>query len=136
MTAAELAWVTAITNLHKKIDKPFMAGSLTMTRAKMTELGNSLRACSRELRRIGSPGSRLQPVYAVVQQACRNYDKGARCFARAVSVSDASGGTIAGTPEARTQQRSLDCGMAAQGNGSNTLGEAEATAAEITAQFP
>ncbi len=136
MTAAELAWVTAITNLHKKIDKPFMVGSMTMTRAKMIELGNSLRACSRELRRIGSPGSRLQPVYAIVQQACRSYDKGARCLAKAASVSEAGGGTIVGTSEARTQRRSMDCGFAAQGNGSNTFGEAEAKASEITAQFP
>jgi hypothetical protein len=135
MTAAELAWVKAVTNLHKKIDKPFMVGSINMTRAKMSGLGNTLRACSRELRKIGSPSDRLQPVYVLVQKACRTYDKGARCFAKAVSVSDASGATIAGTPQARTQRRSLSCGFAAQGNGGNLLGEAEAKAATVKAQL-
>jgi len=134
MTAAELAWIKTVTNLHKKIDEPFMAGSINMTRAKMTGLGNKLRACSRELQTIGPPSDRLQPVYVLVQQACRTYDKGARCFARAVSVSDTAGATIAGTPQARTQRRSLSCGFAAQGNGSNLLGQAEAKAEAIKAQ--
>ena len=62
LTAAELAWVTAVTSLHHKVDKPFRASSMTMTRAKMTELGDALRACHRELRRMGAPGTRLQPV--------------------------------------------------------------------------
>jgi hypothetical protein len=135
MTAAELAWVKAVTDLHKKIDQPFMAGSINMTRAKMSELGNKLRACSRELRQIGPPSDRLQPVYVLVQKACRTYDKGARCLAKAASVSDAAGATIAGTPQARTQRRSLSCGLAAQGNGSNLLAQAEAQAAAIQAQF-
>jgi hypothetical protein len=43
LTAAELAWITAVTNLHHKVDKPFRASSMTMTQAKMTELGNALR---------------------------------------------------------------------------------------------
>ena len=136
MTAAELAWVKAVTNLHKKIDKPFMAGSMNMTRVKMTGLGSKLRSCSRELQQIGPPSDRLQPVYELVQKACRTYDKGARCFAKAASVSDAAGATIAGTPQARTQRRSLSCAFAAQGNGSNLLGEAEAKAAAIKAEFP
>jgi hypothetical protein len=72
-----------------------------MIRAKMSELGNKLRACSRELRQIGPPSDRLQPVYVLVQKACRTYDKGARCLAKAASVSDAAGATIAGTPRAR-----------------------------------
>jgi hypothetical protein len=135
MTAAELAWVKAVTDLHKKIDKPFMAGTINMTRAKMSELGKTLRACSRELRRLGPPSDRLLPVYVLVQKACRAYGKGARCFARAVSVSDVAGATIAGTPQERIQRRSLSCGFAAQGNGSNFLGEAEVKAAAIKAQF-
>jgi hypothetical protein len=130
-----LAPVNAVTNLHRKIDKPFMAGSINMTRVKMTGLEGKLRACSRELRKIGPPSDRLQPVYVPVQKACRTHDKGARCFAKAASVSDAAGATIAGTPQARTQRRSLSCAFAAQGNGSNLLGEAEAKASAIKAQF-
>jgi hypothetical protein len=136
MTAADLAWIQAITQMHKKIDKPFMASSINMTRAKMNELGHSLRSCKRELNRIGSPSARLQPAYALVKQACRIYAKGARCFAREASVSDAAGAVIAGTPEERIQRRADACGFAAQGNGSNLMTEAEAKAAEIRAQFP
>jgi hypothetical protein len=135
LTAAELAWITAVTNLHHKVDKPFRASSMTMTRAKMTELGNALRACGRELRRMGAPGTRLQPVYVMVTKACQALDRGARCFAKAASVSDAAGGTVAGTVEARIQNRSLSCGFAAQGNGSNLLSEAESKAAAIKVQF-
>ena len=135
MTAAELAWIKAVTDLHTKIDKPFTAGTINMTQAKMSRLGNKLRACSRELQTIGPPSSRLQPAYVLAQKACRTYGKGARCFAKAASVSDASGATIAGTPQARTQRRSLSCGFAAQGNGSNLLGQAEAKAAAIKAQY-
>ena len=136
LTAAELAWITAVTNLHQKIDKPFQVSSMTMTRAKMTELGNTLRSCHRELSRMGAPGARLQPVYVSVSKACQTLDKGARCFTKAASVSDAAGGTIAGSKESRIQDRSLSCGFSAQGNGSNLLSDAEAQAAAIKAQFP
>jgi hypothetical protein len=77
LTATELAWITAVTNLHHKADKPFHASSMTMTRAKMTELGNALRACHRGLRRMGAPGTRLQPVYVMVNKAFRTLDRGA-----------------------------------------------------------
>jgi hypothetical protein len=135
LTAAELAWIAGVTSLHHKVDKPFRASSMTMTRAKMTELGHALRACGRELRRMGAPGTRLQPVYVMVTKACQALDRGARCFAKAASVSDAAGATVAGTVEARIQSRSLSCGFAAQGNGSNLLSDAEAQAAAIKAQF-
>lgn len=82
------------------------------------------------------PGNRLQTVYVTAQKACRRYDKGANCFATAAKVSDAAGATIAGTAEARTQERSLSCGFAAQGDGSNLLTDAEAKAETIKAQFP
>ena len=82
------------------------------------------RGCSRGLRRVGVPSGRLQPVYALVKRACRTYDKAARRFARAASVSDASGATVAGTPQDRIQRRALSCGFAAQDNASNRLGDA------------
>ena len=134
MTAKEVAWLNAIRKLHKKIDKPFLPSNLNMTRSKMVELGNALATCSRELRRIGSPSDRLQPVNVAVKKACRTYDKGAQCFATAARVSDASGAVLAGSPEERTQQRAMDCGFAAQGNGGNLLDEAEAKAAVIEAE--
>ena len=136
LTAEELAWLKAIPKLHNTIDKPFMASNINMTRAKMVELGTALGTCSRELRRIGSPSARLQPVYVAVRTACRTYDKGAQCFATAARVSDASGAVVAGSPEERTQDRALDCGFAAQGDGGNLLTEAEAKATAIEAQLP
>jgi len=136
MTAADLAWIQAVGHLHKKIDRPFMASSINMTRAKMTQLADSLRSCKRGLSRAGVPSARLQPAYALASKACRSYATGARCFAREASVSDAAGAVIAGTPQERIQRRADRCGFAAQGNGSNLMSEAEAKAAQIRAQFP
>ena len=136
LTTADLAWIQSVTKLRQQIDKPFTANRITMTRAKMRELRNALRSCQRELNRIGAPSALLQPAYALVQQACRTYTKGARCFAKAVRVSDVSGGVIAGTSEERIQRRSLACGFAGYGNGSNLMSEAEAEAAGIRAQYP
>ncbi len=130
MTAEELAWLKAITRLHKRIDNAVQQ-EITLTRAKMVQLGNALGTCSRELRRIGSPSDRLEPVYVIVKKACRTLDKGAKCFATAARVSDASGAVLAGSPEERTQRRATDCGFAAHGNGSNLLSDAESKGAEI-----
>ena len=136
MTAAEREWVAAIGHLHKKIDKPFTVQTMTLTRAKMTQLGTAAGGCSRQLRRLGVPGPRLQSVYAMATKACRTYAKAARCFARAARVSGIDGGTVAGTPQERIQRRSLSCGFAAQGNASNRFGAATAAAQSIEAQNP
>lgn len=136
LTAKELAWLKAVTKLHEKIDKALQQpGSVTLTRAKMTSYADTLRACSGELARIGSPSDRLQPVYVIVKKACRTFDKGAKCWATAASVSMADGGVVAGTPEERTQSRAIDCGGAAAGNGSNLLSDAETKGEEIKAKF-
>jgi hypothetical protein len=136
MTAAERAWVAAIAHLQKKIDKPFTAQAMTMTRAKMTQLETAAGGCGRKLRHLGVPGPRLQSAYAMAKKACRTYAKAARCFARAASVSGIDGGTFAGTPQERIQRRSLACGFAAQGNASNRFGDATAAAQAIQAQNP
>jgi hypothetical protein len=134
MTAAERAWVAAVAQVQQKIDKPFTAQTMTLTRAKMTQLETAADGCSRKLRRLGLPSSRLQSVYAMATKACQTYKKAARCFARAASVSGIDGGTFAGTPQARIQRRSLSCGFAAQGNASNRFGDATAAAQAIQAQ--
>lgn len=136
MTAAELAWVAAIRHLQNKIDKPFAARNITLTQAKMTQLGTTAGSCSRELRRVGVPSAPLQPVYEIVKKACRTYEKAARCFARAASVSDASGAVMVGTPQARIQNRSITCGFAAQGNASNRLLDAQSQAQLIESRTP
>jgi len=136
MTAAERQWIAAITHLQHKIDKPFAARTMTMTRAKMTQLGTAAGGCSRKLRRLGVPGPRLQSAYAMAKKACRTYAKAARCFARAANVSGIDGSTFAGTPQDRIARRSLACGFAAQGNASNRFGDATAAARAIEAQNP
>jgi len=133
MTAEELAWLKAVTTLHKKIDKVTQQ-SATLTRAKMTSYASTLRACSRELARIGSPSDRLQSVHVIVKKACRTFDKGAKCWATAASVSMADGGVVAGTPAERTQRKGIECGSEAQGNGLNLLAEAKAKGEEIKAE--
>jgi hypothetical protein len=133
MTAEELAWLKAVTRLRKKINKVFSAtGEVYLTRAKMTQYMNTLRSCSRELARIGSPSDRLQPVYVLVKKACRSYDKGASCWAKAIAVSDVGGGVTEANLE--TFDRSIDCGHEAQGNGSNTLVDAEEKGKAISAK--
>jgi hypothetical protein len=127
----ELAWLEAITNLHAKIDEPFLASDITLTRAAMVSLGSALGECSPELARIGSPTKRLQPAYALVAEACAQYDEGAKCFETAARVSDQSGAVVLGTPEEQTQTTALDCGFAAQGDGGNLLTEAEAMGDQI-----
>lgn len=136
MTASERQWVAAIAHLQHKIDKPFTARTMAMTRAKMTQLETAAGGCSRKLHRLGVPSLRLQLAYAMAAKACRTYKKAARCFARAVSVSGIDGGTFAGTPQERIQRRSLACGLAAQGNASNRFGDATAAAQAIQAQNP
>ena len=128
----ELVWLDAITKLHAKIDEPFMASEINLTRATMVALGSAVGECSRELARIGSPTERLQPVHALVAQACAQYDEGAQCFDTAADASDESGAVWVGTPEERSQADGLDCGFAAQGNAGNLLTQAEAKGKEIT----
>jgi hypothetical protein len=134
MTAEELAWLKAVATLHNKVDKAFMeTGNVYLTRAKMRSYANTLRSCSRELARIGSPGDRLQPVYVMVKQACQTFEKGAKCWDTAIRVSDA-GGAVTGTANERTFTRASQCGFEAQGNGSNLLGSAKAKGEEIKAK--
>jgi hypothetical protein len=77
LMAEELAWLKAVTTLHERMDKALQQND-TLTRAKMTSYATTLRTCSRELTRIGSPTDRLQPVHVIVK-VCRTYDKGANC---------------------------------------------------------
>jgi hypothetical protein len=136
LTAQELAWLNAITRLQTKMEKALEKQSgLRLTRAKMTEFANAMRSCTRELARIGSPSDRLEPVYVMVKKACRIFDKGAKCWATAASVSMGSGGVIVGTPEERTQKRAIDCGGAAEGNGINFLIQADYKGEKIKAKY-
>jgi hypothetical protein len=131
LTSAEREWIAGLTRLETKLDKPFQPRNLTMTRAKMLQFGRVSGGCGRELGRLGAPSARLERAYTLAQKACRSYTNAARCFARAAHVSDPSGGTVVGTPQARIQRSSLNCGMAGAGNGTNSMGDALAEAREV-----
>jgi hypothetical protein len=128
MTAEELAWLKLIPMVSKKIDKTVEATTNLTTRG-MTKLANSLRSCTRELVRGGSPSDRLQPVYTLVEKGCKAYDKGAVCFTTAARI----GIPLAGSAEARKQEDAFDCGFAAVGKGGIYLADAENKGAEIKA---
>jgi hypothetical protein len=129
MTAKELAWLKAIPKVSRKIEKSVELIS-NLTTSGLLKLANSLRSCTRELARGGSPSDRLEPVYAIVKKACREYDKGAACFTTAASV----GIPFAGTPAERKQTKAIDCGFAAQGKGTVLLADAENKGAEVKAE--
>ena len=128
MTAEELAWLKAIPNVRKKIDKRLQT-IRNLTTSGMLMLASSYRSCSRELARGGSPSDRLEPVYVLVKKACKEYDKGAACFTTAARI----GIPFAGSPEDRRRDKALDCGFAAQGKGIVLLADAENKGAVIKA---
>jgi hypothetical protein len=129
MTAKELAWLKAIPKVSKKIENSIGAIS-NLSTSGMASLANSLRSCSRELARGGSPSDRLQPVYTLVKKACREYDKGAVCFTTAARI----GIPFAGTPEERTQSKAIDCGFAAAAEGTIGLVDAANKGEDIKAK--
>jgi hypothetical protein len=114
MTAKELAWLKAIPKVRKKIDKSYQT-IRNLTTSGMLMLANSLRSCSRELARGGSPSGRLESVYVLVKKACKQYDKGAACFTTAARI----GIPFAGSPEDR--RRVLSDGPGRQGGAAIAL---------------
>jgi hypothetical protein len=129
LTAEERAWLKAIPTVSRKIEKSIEAIS-NLTPAAMARLANTFRSCTRELVRGGSPSERLQPVYVLVKKACKEYDKGAACFATAASV----GIPFAGSPGERKQSKAIDCGFAAPGKAGLAVADAESKGAEIKAE--
>jgi hypothetical protein len=129
LTAKELAYLKAIPAVSRKIEKSIEAIS-DLTPAAMARLANTFRSCTRELVRGGSPSERLQPVYVLVKKACKEYDKGAACFATAASV----GIPFAGTPGERKQSKAIDCGFAAPGKAGIAVADAESKGTEIKAE--
>jgi hypothetical protein len=129
LTGEERAWLKAIPTVSRKIEKSIEAIS-DLTPAAMARLANTFRSCTRELVRGGSPSERLQPVYVLVKKACKEYDKGAACFATAASV----GIPFAGSPGQRKQSKAIDCGFAAPGKAGLAIADAESKGAEIKAE--
>jgi len=123
---SELVWLDAVEKLSTKMEKIIADSPTDITPSVMASLGDQLRDCSRELTRIGAPSARLQPVHALVEQACEEYDKGAQCFATAARI----GIPFAGTAAQREQTQALDCGFDS-GRGLIPLADAMNQGAEI-----
>jgi hypothetical protein len=129
LTARERAWLDAIPKARAKIDNALTEPNVTLTSSKMRSLANMLRSCRRQLLRAGSPSDRLRPIHALVTEACREYDKGAQCFAAAARM----GTTLFGAADERRFRQAIDCGFAAQGKGLFPLGQAEQQASQLKA---
>src|SRR5919112_186332 len=108
LTVQERAWLQAIATLHQRFDKEFHKDA-NVTKSKLRSWETLMRSCRKELTRIGTPSARLQPVQKLVQQACREYDKGAACYA----VSRRYLNSYSATAHKKVEQ-SLDCGINAE----------------------
>jgi hypothetical protein len=127
MTAQERAWLQAVERLLPTMNKIFTDSPSEMTPSVLTSMARQLRGCRRELTRIGSATARLQPLQVLVEQACQEYDNGAKCFEDAARLGD-----IVGSAELRMSDRYLECGFAASGKGGEPLAEALIKASEIS----
>ena len=108
-----------------KMNKVFVTAHRT-TPATLRSLANQARGCSRELARLGAPSARLQSVEALVRQAWREYDKGAKCFEDAARL-----GTPSSSSEARKLEQQIKCGFAAAETGGKLLAEAQIKAHDV-----
>ena len=108
LTDAELAWLDATTSkLMDTMNAVFDSVPEYLDSTVLTAFADQLRTCSRELARIGPPGERLEPVHALVKQACAQYDVGAECIATAAAI----GIPAAGSDESRRQEEAINCGF-------------------------
>jgi hypothetical protein len=128
LTGEELLWLQGVEQLLPKMNKVFVDSPTDMTPATLRSLANQARGCGRELARLGAASSRLQPVEALVRQACQEYDKGAKCFESAARL-----GTPSSSSEVRKLEQQINCGFAAAEKGGEPLAEAQIKAEEVRA---
>jgi hypothetical protein len=130
LTAKELAWLKALPKLDAKIAKA-MEGRLNLTIAKMRSLADVYRSCTRELRRMGPPSDRLQPVSVLAKKGCREYDRGARCWDTAARL----GYTFVGSAAERKSEQAINCAFDAGRKGTTVLVDALNKGDEIEDEF-
>jgi hypothetical protein len=119
LTAEEVAWLDAVDKLPEKMEKAFKEIPPNLTTSARITAASKLRTCSRELRRIGAPSDRLQPVYSLAKKACAEYEKGARCFTTAARI----GIPFADSPEDRALTKAIQCGFDSQVKGDELLAD-------------
>jgi hypothetical protein len=125
LTAEERRWHQAFIRLADKLEQSWIDASTAEPGPALRSYANRLRGCRRELARIRPPSERFQPAYEMAKGACAPYDKAARCFAAAASI------TPAGPAEQLRQQRSVGCGIEAALEGSDRFAEATAEAQSV-----
>lgn len=127
LSPEEVVWLYAVEKLEKEMEGVSTNMPTNMTPAAMAATATKLGGCSRALAGAGSPDTRLQPVYLLVRSGCKEFDKGARCFATAARI----GVPMAGTSDDRTVTRSINCAVTSMASGSIRLGEALMKGEEI-----
>ena len=130
LTAKERAWLKAIPRVSGKIEKAVGVSTINVTPATMHSFASTLRSCRRELLGARAPSDRLQPVYALLKQACAQHDKGARCFDTAATLNPMG----PGTPAARAQDRAINCGLDTATKGLSLLADAEEEGSKLKAE--
>ncbi len=126
LAAADVLWLHAVERLLPAMNKVFTGSPTDLSPAALTTLASQAGGCRRELTRIGPASARLQPVQALVQQACTEYDKGAACFAAAARAAVSS--SAASFSELEKQ---ITCGFAVAATGGGSLAEARIVAEDI-----
>lgn len=129
LTTSEMAWLDAVKKLSESTNNVFVNAPTHITPNSLATLADQLRGCSRELARIGSPTNRLQPVHALVAQACTRYDQGAQCFTTAANI----GIPIAGSAADKKHTEAINCGFASS-ESVTTLNDAINKGDEIKSQ--
>jgi len=131
LTEAETAWLTAASKTAARVDKELgrHPEAEEVTRSNLLALATVLRACSRDLARIGRPSQRLQPVYAAIQRACGHYDRAARCVETAASLIDAQ--AAPGSRADRKINEAMDCLSVGMTAGSTAMVDAKEKSIDI-----
>lgn len=121
LSNAEFAWLDKIGALREEVDRAFGRGREGLAQWNATQLAQTMPKCSSELASPAPPSARMQPVHELLVQACREYDKGAECFATA----DRLWNQAPGTPKEEELNKAIECGYASESSGRKLLGDAE-----------
>lgn len=124
----EFAWLDKIGALREEVDRTF-GGDQGIAQWNVAELARVMPRCSSELASPGPPSARMQPVLELLVQGCREYDKGAGCFATADRLWN-----MAGTANDEELNKALECGNASQSSGGKFLGNAELEGFKLAAR--
>jgi hypothetical protein len=125
LTAEERRWHQAFIRLADKLEQVWIDASTAEPGPALRSYADRLRGCRRELARIRPPSERFQRAYEMAKGACAQYDKAARCFAAAASI------TPAGPAEQLRRERSVDCGIEAALEGGDRFAEATTEAQSV-----